>query len=157
MTSGIRFRPSAFTQRAHPHEEFPRVLEIQVISFMRLVWHDLFDADDRLPERVWEAPSSLGLRICGRRGPRKSCAGHDVRVSNRSSHAASGGVGNVLTYPQFRRGRLASSLMDQAQHLKQETMDIGMLFRASPWSRSTRNSDGEHCPGAACCERPRTT
>src|SRR6266508_2593168 len=93
MTSGIRFRPSAFTQRAHPHEEFPRVLEIQVISFMRLVWHDLFDADDRLPERVWEAPSSLGLRIRGRRGPRKSCAGHDVRVSNRSSHAASGGSG----------------------------------------------------------------
>jgi predicted acetyltransferase len=128
MTSRSSSRHPVFVESAYPHEEFPRILEIQVLAFMRIVWPDLFEAGDRLRVRMWEAPGSWHfVHAVG-----ELLASHvqvlALEFQTGPAIVRVGGVGSVLTYPQFRLEGLASDLMKQAAHLIEDRMDIGMLF-----------------------------
>jgi len=110
------------------HADFPRVFDIQLCAFFRLVWGGNLRGDDRFRTHSWNEPSPthfvlaagdllishvlvFPLSIEGDRGP--------LRI---------GCVGAVLTFPQFRREGHASTLMRRAVEHIHQTADVGMLF-----------------------------
>jgi len=112
-----------------PHEEFPRELEIQTLAFMRIVFHDAFDhGENRFRTRMWDDPAPLHfVRASG-----DLLVSHvqvlpiDIPIDGRTLRI--GGVGGVMTYPQFRGEGHASALMRRAAEHIVEAADLGMLF-----------------------------
>jgi len=112
-----------------PQEEFPRELEIQTLAFMRIVFHEGFESgEDRFRTRMWDVPPPMHfVRASG-----DLLVSHvqvlpiDIPVEGRALRI--GGVGGVLTYPQFRGEGHASALMGKAAEHIRGTADLGMLF-----------------------------
>jgi GNAT superfamily N-acetyltransferase len=123
----------AFRDSVYRRSELPRLLEIQILAFMRLTWGDaLFRDQDPFRDRLWDDPDATHfVRAAG-----------DVLVSHAevlmtSAHGSEGrtlrvaGVSAVLTYPPFRRQGHASAIMRKvADHIMATDADIGVLFTA---------------------------
>jgi GNAT superfamily N-acetyltransferase len=112
----------------YEHAEFPREFDIQLWDFVRLVWGESLHGDSRFRTGIWDDPSPT----------------HFIRAAGRLliSHALVlplsfpaddgplrvGGVGAVLTFPEFRGEGHASALMQRAAEHIDRTADVGMLF-----------------------------
>jgi hypothetical protein len=114
--------------RTYPHERLPRELEIQVLAFMRIVWPDALEGDERFRSRMWDDPPPTHfVRSVG-----------DVLISHaqvldlefEGDHGVVriGGVGAVMTYPQFRREGHGSGVMRMAAEHIDAVDDVGVLF-----------------------------
>lgn len=114
---------------AYEHDAFPRELEIQVLAFMRIVWADAFTKEERHRSRLWDAPPPAHfVRRIG-----------DLLVSHaqvlplefdrdEGGRVRVGGVGAVMTYPQFRGEGHGSAVMRSAGEHIAATADVGVLF-----------------------------
>jgi GNAT superfamily N-acetyltransferase len=115
--------------RTYEHAAFPRELEIQVLAFSRIVWADAFTKEDRHRSRMWDVPPPVHfVRAIG-----------DLLVTHahvlplefddgRGGRVRVGGVGGVMTYPQFRGEGHASAVMRCAGEHIARTADVGVLF-----------------------------
>jgi predicted acetyltransferase len=110
--------------------ELPLHLEVQVLAFARILWGDAFTGEDRFRDRMFDEPGTVHfVRTVGvllishvQVSPVEvePVAGEPLRI---------GGVGGVMTYPQFRREGHASALMERAgTHIHEGAFDVGMLF-----------------------------
>jgi GNAT superfamily N-acetyltransferase len=111
-----------------PHDELPRELDIQLWTFVRLVWGENLLGDARFRTRSWDDPPPTHFgRAAGELLISHALVlplsfatdGRTLRV---------GGVGAVLTFPQFRREGHASSVMRRVGEHVHRTADVGMLF-----------------------------
>jgi GNAT superfamily N-acetyltransferase len=111
-----------------PHAELPRELDIQLWAFVRLVWGENLLGDARFRTRSWDDPPPMHfVRVAG-----------DLLISHAlvlplsfptdNGAVRVGGVGAVLTFPQFRGEGHASSIMRSAAEHIDRTADLGMLF-----------------------------
>jgi GNAT superfamily N-acetyltransferase len=112
--------------------DLPRELEIQVLAFMRIVWGDAFEGDDRLRTRLWDderavhfvrADGDLLVSHAQIVAPPIVHQGRPLRIA---------GVGGVMTYPQFRgEGHGAAVMQRTTDHIRSDpSFDLGMLFCA---------------------------
>jgi GNAT superfamily N-acetyltransferase len=111
-----------------PHADLPREFDIQLWAFARLVWGENLRGDARFRTRSWDEPSPTHfVRAAG-----ELLISHVLvlPLSFEADRAALrvGGVGAVLTFPQFRREGHASALMRRAAVHIDQTADVGMLF-----------------------------
>jgi hypothetical protein len=118
----------AIEDRTYSHEQLPRELEIQVLAFMRVVWPDAFAGRNRFRARMWdEPPPTHFVRAVG-----DVLVSHalvfDLEFDGDDRTVRIGGVGAVLTYPQFRREGHASAVMRRAADHIAAVNDLGMLF-----------------------------
>jgi GNAT superfamily N-acetyltransferase len=120
--------PPPIEEFVYEPAEFPREFDIQLWDFVRLVWGEGLRGDARFRTGGWGDPSPTHfIRAAGR-----LLISH-VLVLPLSFPAGDGplrvgGVGAVLTYPEFRGEGHASALMRRvAEHIDQ-TADVGMLF-----------------------------
>lgn len=112
----------------YQHADFPLELDIQLWAFARLVWGEDLRGQARFRSRSWDDPPPTHfVRVAG-----------DLLISHALVLPLQfqldrrvlrvGGVGAVLTFPQFRREGHASAVMRRtAEHIG-ETADVGMLF-----------------------------
>lgn len=112
--------------------DLPRELEIQVLAFMRIVWDDGFEGEERFRTRLWEddramhfvrADGDLLVSHAQVVVPLSTGDGGSLRI---------GGVGGVMTYPQFRgEGHGTAVMRRTTEHiLADPAFDLGMLFCA---------------------------
>jgi len=116
-----------FTRR-----DLPRELEIQVLAFMRIVWGDGFQGDERFRTRLWEDDRAVHfVRAVG-----DLLVSHAQIVVPEVSHDGRAlriaGVGGVMTYPQFRDEGHGTAVMRRTTGyiLADASFDVGMLFCA---------------------------
>ena len=114
-------------QLVYAHADLPRLLEQQLWDFARLVWGDDLMGDGRFRSRSWDDPPPTHfVRVAG-----DLLVSHVQVLPFRFDSAPGlrvGGVGAVLTYPQFRGEGHASALMRGAAEHIRETADVGLLF-----------------------------
>jgi GNAT superfamily N-acetyltransferase len=116
--------------RTYPHELLPRELEIQVLAFVRIVWPDALVGDERFRSRMWDVPPPTHfVRSVG-----DLLVSHaqvfDLEFAGDEGTVRIGGVGAVMTYPQFRREGHGSAVMRRAAEHIEAVDDVGVLFCA---------------------------
>jgi predicted acetyltransferase len=110
------------------HAELPRALEMQIWDFTRLIWGDGWSNETKFRTRMFDDPAPLHfVRAAG-----------DLLVSHAQVVSFAfdvggrelriGGVGAVLTFPQFRGEGHATALMRRAAIHIRDTAELGMLF-----------------------------
>jgi len=113
------------------HVDLPRLLEQQLWDFARLVWGDDLMGEGRFRSRSWDDPPPTHfVRVAG-----DLLISHAQVLPLRFDSAPGlrvGGVGAVLTYPQFRGEGHASALLRRADEHIRETADVGILFCDPP-------------------------
>jgi GNAT superfamily N-acetyltransferase len=110
--------------------DLPRELEIQVLAFMRIVWDDGFQGDERFRTRLWEDDRAMHLvRADGDLLVSHAQVGVPD-VSHDGRHLRIAGVGGVMTYPQFRGEGHGTAVMRRTTDriLADASFDMGMLF-----------------------------
>jgi GNAT superfamily N-acetyltransferase len=110
------------------HANLPRELDIQLWAFARLVWGENLRGDARFRSRSWDNPPPTHfVRVAG-----DLLISHalvlPLRFQTDRGVLLVGGVGAVLTFPQFRREGHASAVMRRAAEHIDQTADVGMLF-----------------------------
>jgi GNAT superfamily N-acetyltransferase len=120
--------PPPIEEFVYSHPDLPREFEIQIMAFARLVWGEDLQGDARFRSRMREDPAQTHFVR----------AADDLLISHAevlpvpydvaAGTLRIGGVGGVLTYPQFRGEVHASALMRRAAQHIGRTADIGMLF-----------------------------
>jgi GNAT superfamily N-acetyltransferase len=118
----VVIRDLAFDRKA-----FPRELEIQVLTFMRIEWGDAFREEDRFRSRLWESDAAHFVRAVG-----------DLLVSHAQVLSLAfgdedpllvGGVSSVLTFPAFRgQGHGSAVMRSAARHIEHADLHVGILF-----------------------------
>lgn len=104
--------------------ELPRHLEIQILDFMRMEWTDLFRDDARLRSTLWEGPAASHLvRVAG-----DLLVSHAEVIRVPVDDLTVGGVGGMLTYPQFRGEGHGRAVLERVNALIRRETDLGMLF-----------------------------
>jgi GNAT superfamily N-acetyltransferase len=104
--------------------DLPRHLEIQVLDFMRMEWTDLFRGDAQLRSTLWEGPDATHLvRVAG-----DLLVSHAEVIRVPVDDLTVGGLGGMLTYPQFRGEGHGRAILERANAVIRRETDLGMLF-----------------------------
>lgn len=115
------------TLRVFPHRDFPPELHWQAVSFMRVEWPAI--GGGLLTETY---PASLSpVHFALAEGPVLISYAATIRLEVRHLGASyrAGGLGNVLTYPGFRRRGYGERVVRAAtRHLDGEEVDVAALF-----------------------------
>jgi predicted acetyltransferase len=122
--------PPPIDDFVYEHADLPREFEIQVWAFARLVWGENVRGDARFGSRLWaDPPPTHFVRAAG-----EVLISHvqvfPFRFDTDRRVLRVGGVGAVLTYPQFRGEGHASALMRRAAEHIDRTAEVGVLFCA---------------------------
>jgi GNAT superfamily N-acetyltransferase len=120
--------PPPIEELVYEHADLPRELDIQIWAFARLVWGETLRGDARFRSRSWnDPPPTHFVRVAG-----DLLISHalvlPLRLQTERGVLRVGGVGAVLTFPQFRGEGHASAVMRRAAEHIGRTADVGMLF-----------------------------
>lgn len=120
--------------RVDNYDEFPEMLNWQAVSFMRVQWPFIYSGSNRFGKNTYP-PEWHPIHF--------SIVEEDVLISYAGviqvdiEHAGQTykacGLGNVFTFPPFRRNGYGTQVVQAAtEHILQSDVDIGILFCDSP-------------------------
>lgn len=115
-------------EAVYAHADLPRELDLQLSTFVRVVWGKEWEGDRRFRARSWdEPPPTHVVRTAG-----ELLISHALvlpfRFNLHGEPLRVGGVGAVFTFPQFRGEGHASGVMRRAAEHIARTADAGLLF-----------------------------
>lgn len=112
------------------HQELPAHLRWQAVSFMRVQWPSIFTGSLRWLSETYPAELRPVHFVCSEREVLISyAAALRLALPHRGTTYQVYGVGNVFTFPPYRReGHGQQVLQAAAQYLDSGTIDLAILF-----------------------------